>query len=57
MNVCIHLDTKLCSAPVTTLSVVLDLVVGLHAEPVRDGAVEEVRIDAKGLKEEGRSQL
>lgn len=33
------LDVELGSAPVTTLGVVLDLVVGLHAEPVRDGSV------------------
>ena len=33
------LDVELGPAPVTTLSVVLDLVVGLHAEPVRNGSV------------------
>lgn len=32
------LNVKLGSTPVTTLSVVLDLVVCLHAEPVRDGS-------------------
>lgn len=35
----VGLDVELGAAPVAALGVVLDLVVGLHAEPVRDGAV------------------
>lgn len=36
------LDVKLGAAPVTAVLVVLDLVVGLHAEPVGDGAKRSV---------------
>lgn len=43
----VGLDVELGAAPVAALGVVLDLVVGLHAEPVRDGARVSERRERK----------
>ena len=44
-----HLDAELGAAPVTSLGVVSDLVVGAKADPVRDRAVLAGLLGQRGL--------